>query len=120
MKWWILSILITTTIVVVGGTESNPDYSLAKLVENNELLTEIDVHRRKVDNFIERWGNFFGYVVKEVQWHNQKYSRSHEHSTHSPTMIIEEECVTHLEELNGYLDYVVDTRTMDSITSKEW
>ena len=116
MKWWIISILIVTTIVAVGGTRY-PDYSLAKLVEENDLLTEINVQRKKVANFIERWGNFFGYVIPEIQWHNTKYSTSHAHSEHSPTMIIETECVKHFEALNGYLDYVIDTTAMDRITS---
>ena len=116
MKLWILSILIATIIVAVGGTQHR-DYSVSKLVENNDLLTEINVQRKKVANFIERYGNFFGYVIPELQWHNKKYSTSHNHADHSSTMIIETECVTHLEQLNGYLDYVIDTRTMDSITA---
>ena len=118
MKWWILSILITATIVAVGG-EQHRDYSLSKLVENNDLLTEINVQRKKVSNFIERWGNFYGYVIPELKWYHTKFtgSQSHRHSDHSPTMVIETEVVTHLEQLNGYLDYVIDTKKMDSITA---
>ena len=117
MNWWILSLVIVTTIVVVGGAKEGHDYSLSKLEYNNDKLEEIKVQRKKVANFIERWGNFYGYVIPEIQWHNIKYALSHDHATHSPTMIIEMECVTHLEMLNGYLEYVVDTKKMDSIVS---
>ena len=116
MKCWIILILIATTIVAVGGTRY-PDYSLAKLVENNALLTEINVQRQKVANLIERWGIFFGYVLPDIEWFYETYGTSHSHSDQSPTAIIETESVARLEKLNGYLDYVIDTTTMDSITS---
>ena len=82
----------------VEGTRTM-DYNVQKLGVSNDKLTEINIQRKKVDDFIERWGFFFGYVAPEVHWHNQKYSKAHEHSGHSPRMVIETDCVKHFEQL---------------------
>ena len=120
MKWWIaLPILFAITLVVVvnGTTDRTLEYSLTELITNNEKLTEINIQRHKIKDFIKRVGYFYGYVVPEIQWINANYSTMHDHTTHWGTMVIEEEAVTHFELLNGYLDYVIDTTIMDAIDS---
>lgn len=117
MRFFILSLIFATAAFVVSG-ERLMDYSLAQLVNNNDKLTQINVERKKVANFVERWGYFFGYLIEEIIWCNKKFAKAHDHSdSHSGTMIIETEAVTHLEQFNGYLDYMIDTSKMDSILS---
>ena len=111
--------LFATAAVVVVGEERYMDHSLSKLVTNNDKLTEINVQRKKVANFIERWGYFFGYIVDEIIWMNEEFSTKHEHKDHSGTLVIETDCVTHLEKFNGYLDYMIDSSAMDNIISQD-
>ena len=118
MKLWIfISSLLVITVIVVNGTENSLDYSFDELITSNGKLAEINVQRYKIKDFIKRWGYFYGYVVPEIQWHVGNYSVYHDHSKQSNTSVIEEEAVRHFEQLNGYLDYVIDTQIMDAINS---
>ena len=120
MKWWIdLPILLAITLVIAvkGTTDRTLDYSLSELITSNEKLTEINIQRHKIKDFIKRVGYFYGYVVPEIQWFNANYSVMHDHETHQGTMVIEEVAVRHFEQLNGYLDYVLDYSVMDAIDS---
>ena len=117
MKNLILPVAIAVTaFITVATTERLIDYSLAQLVSSNDKLDAINVHRKKVGDFVTRWGYFFGYVVDEVEWMNHEFSEKHGHDEeHSPTRIIEAKVVSHFEKLNGYLDFVLDTSVMDRI-----
>ena len=121
MNWCIfLSFLVAITIFTANGTDPNDrsfDYSFEELVTSNGKLAEINIQRYKFKDFIKRWGYFYGYVIPEIKWMNANYSVMHDHSTVSHTMVIEEEAVRHFEQLNGYLDYVIDSTIMDAIDS---
>ena len=109
------AILLTTSLV--EGKKRYLDYSLQELKITNEKLSEISLQSRKVDDFVLRWGYFFGYCIEEIQWITHELSDHHHmvHSDHSGHWIIDTEWVTHLETFNGYLDYVIDSTKMDSM-----
>ena len=107
---------VLSALVMSKGEKRMLDYSLQELVTSNEKLTEIHIQHTKVEDFIQRWGYFYGYPVDEIIWMNNKFGKKHDHGkTHDHTMIIDTECVTKLETFNGYLDYIVNTDTMDAI-----
>ena len=121
MKFLILSsFILAISFIIIHGTspiDRSLDYSFEELETSNDKLTEINIQRHKIKDFIKRWGYFYGYVVPEIQWMNANYSVYHDHTTVSHTMVLEEEAVRHFEQLNGYLDYVIDSQIMDAINS---
>ena len=115
MKFPIICVVLSA-LVMVTGEKRRLDYSLQELVTSNEKLREIHIQHKKVEDFIIRWGYFYGYLVDEIIWMNNKFGTTHDHGkTHAGNMIIDTECVTKLETFNGYLDYIVNTDTMDAI-----
>ena len=107
---------VLSTLAMVQGETRRLDYSLQELVTSNDKLREIHIQHKKLEDFILRWGYFYGYLIDEILWMNNKFGTTHDHAkTHAGNMIIDTECVTKLETFNGYLDYIVNTDTMDAI-----
>ena len=117
MSWSLLLLLVATAVVVVAE-QRYIDYSLAQLTANNKKLEQINVQRKKVEDFTKRLGYFYGYVIPEIQWLNTEFAKEIVvESEYKGPLLIATEVVAHIETLNGYLDWVLDTSAMDNIIS---
>ena len=98
-------ILLTTSLV--EGEKRYLDYSLQELKTANEKLSEISLQSRKVDDFVLRWGYFFGYCIKEIQWITHELQEHHHmiHSDHSGHWIIDTEWVRFTKNWRIYLKF---------------
>ena len=70
MKFLILSsFILAISFIIIHGTspiDRSLDYSFQELETSNDKLTEINIQRHKIKDFIKRWGYFYGYVVPEI------------------------------------------------------
>ena len=123
MKWWALTIFLGSTVAVVGEHTAGFEHKVPPTLSNsakemettNDKLDEVDVHGRKIDDFITRIGYFYTYCMPKIEKIIEILGEEHQHSEHSGTLIIDDWMVAHFEELNGYMDWVIDTSSMDSI-----
>ena len=75
---------------------------------------QIEIYNRKLADFAERLAYFHTYVKPLVEQVSAENKHPHDVVTGGGS-ITDEEHVGMLEKLNGHLDYVIDTATMDSI-----
>ena len=102
--WVVIGFLVTA----VGAD------SMGNLERINVKLDEIEVLSQKIEDFVSRCEYYHTYCVPIAEQLLEYEGMVHEHSEHS-LFIINEEYVALLEKINGHLDFVIDTSTMDSI-----
>ena len=113
MKWLILTIMLGTSALAKLKTL---DDDLEELKITNEKLSGLDIQTRKLDDFVTRIGHFYEYCKPMIDDATRKLGTEHVHEKdHSPTLIIENKIVAELEKFNEYLDWVINTDTMDAI-----
>ena len=77
----------------------------------NEKLGEVQIHNKKIEDFIWRIGYYKTYYVPVLE----QFKEYEDHYHGESLMLINKDYVSLLETMNGHLDVVVDTTAMDSI-----
>ena len=104
--------------VVTSKSERRLDFSLEQLILNNEKLREINVQRKKVDEFVRRWGYFHSYVLPLIiDLEAKGFTFPYEGNGDNGFLLLEADVAEKLEAMNAYLDWVIDTKNMDDIVS---
>ena len=110
--------VISCFFVATSKSERRLDFSLEQLISNNEKLREINVQRKKVDEFVRRWGYFHGYVLPLILDLEAKgFTFPYEGNGDNGFLLLEADIAEKLEAMNAYLDWVIDTKNMDDIVS---
>ena len=112
MNYWIFIIFLGTAVVSVGGIGFDADFDELKIT--NDKLDEVNAHSRRIDDFITRWGYYYTYCMPKIERIMEIIGGEKDHDEYSDTFIIDDWVVAELETFNGYLDWVVETTTMDS------
>ena len=108
------SFLVPLVMAHFPGDGHNLDDELEQLKIILEKTDQIEIYNRKLDDFAGRLEYFHTHVKPLVEQVKTENKHPHDVVTGGGS-IVDEEHVGMLEQLNGHLDYVIDTATMDSI-----
>ena len=110
--------VISCFFVATSKSERRLDFSLEQLISNNEKLREINVQRKKVDEFVRRWGYFHRHVLPLIiDLEAKGFTFPYEGNGDNGLLLLDADVAEKLEAMNAYLDWVIDTKNMDDIVS---